>query len=104
MSKPGKPAKPSTSAGASGAASAGPSPEQAALAAATATFARGDYVAARAQLGGLADAPGLTEGERAEARALASATGIDAITWQIVLAGAALLGLVIAFTESIQPV
>jgi hypothetical protein len=99
VSKTGKPAKPATGA----AVASGPSPEQAALAAAAATFERGDYVAARAQLAGLADAPGLAEGERAEARGLLSATRIDGITWQIVLAGAALLGLVLAFTESIQP-
>jgi hypothetical protein len=45
----------------------------------------------------------LSEGARREAEELYAASTLDPVTWQVVLGGLALLGLVLAFTASIQP-
>lgn len=73
------------------------------LAQALATFKRGDYVHAKAQLTPLVFDPSLSEGERKQATLLLAATRLDAAVPKTALAALGLLVLVLVLTSVFQP-
>ena len=73
------------------------------LAQALATFKRGDYVHAKAQLMPLVFDQALSEGERKQATLLLAATRLDAAVPKTALAALGLLMLVLVLTSVFQP-